>query len=74
MERKKLKYCPFCKGEAVIHNCGIFENETAQVIFGDRVGVHCTECYIATIPYASEEEAVEAWNRRADDEKGGERV
>lgn len=61
-----LKRCPFCGGEAETHNCGTFENEKLAVILDGRVGVHCSECHTATIPCASEEEAIEMWNRRAE--------
>ena len=64
MKNLELKRCPFCGCEAVTHDCGTFENEKLSVIFDGRVGVHCSECHIATPPYDNEEEAVKAWNKR----------
>ena len=64
MKEIELKPCPFCGGKAETHNCGTFENEKLAVIFDGRVGVHCSVCYVATTPYASEEEAIENWNKR----------
>ena len=58
MKEIELKPCPFCEGKAEItsyHNAAIF--------------VQCTDCY-ATFPhFDSKEEAIEAWNRRADNEQ-----
>lgn len=65
----ELKPCPFCGGKAEIHNCMELENETVALIYNGKVGVHCTECHCATIPYNSEDEAAEVWNRRADNEQ-----
>lgn len=65
---EELKPCPFCGGKAETHSCGTFENEKLAVIFDGRVGVHCSVCHVATTPYENEEEAIEAWNRRSDDE------
>ena len=63
----ELKPCPFCGGEAAIHACGEIANDELSVIFGTKVGVHCMGCHVATLPYDSEEDAAEAWNRRNDD-------
>lgn len=62
----ELKPCPFCGGGAVIHHCGELENETMAVVFGSKVGIHCRNCHIATMPYETKNEAIEAWNRRAE--------
>ena len=53
----ELKPCPFCGGVAEI-----------SLLFG-RYGVACSSCQGAIIPcpYQSKEEAIEAWNRRAED-------
>ena len=63
----KLLPCPFCGGEAAIHNCLELKNDTARAIYAGKQGVHCSVCGIATTLYNSEVEAVEAWNRRATD-------
>ena len=60
----KLKPCPFCNGKAEIHNCCELENETARVIYSGKVGIHCTNCYIATLPFDNKTAAVEMWNER----------
>ena len=62
----KLMPCPFCGGEADTHACAELENEVARIIFGGKYGAHCKVCRVATPPHSSEEEAIEAWNRRAD--------
>lgn len=50
-EGNKLKKCPFCGGEARI--MGYFMK-----------WVYCTECLSQTGVIDTEEEAIEAWNRR----------
>ncbi len=53
----ELKPCPFCGGEAILA-------ETT----GDEVLVECCNCYAHTGIYAYEQEAIEAWNSRAQPE------
>lgn len=54
-----LKPCPFCGGEA-------------EVFRGTTYGFHylyeprCIKCECALGVYETEEQAIEAWNRRAD--------
>lgn len=52
-----LKPCPFCGGEADYH-------------IHERIGVECLACGagFATV-FGSREEAAEAWNRRAENDK-----
>ena len=64
-EQIELKPCPFCGGEAKLHACGEFENDALRILYAGSVGVHCTQCRVATIPYKSIREATKAWNRRA---------
>ena len=59
-EKKDIKPCPFCGGEAEIHNCA--ELPDVKNITG--YGVHCTKCHIATIPYKTDDEAIDVWNNR----------
>ena len=67
MEMEKLKPCPFCGGKAEI-----VINKSKR---GQTANIHCTKCscrktllrypdYVGSI----EEEAIEAWNRRADND------
>lgn len=59
----KLKPCPFCGGEATIYT----------VVWGRYVvGCETGKCYCNTMThdlpiFIDEQEAIEAWNRRADD-------
>jgi hypothetical protein len=64
--QNKLKTCPFCGGEAKIHNCCELKNETAALVFYGKVGVYCTNCRIATLPFDNENMAINAWNRRCE--------
>lgn len=55
---QELKPCPFCGGEA----------ETSRGLHNyDMWGIWCPECKIAVSAlYSSEQDAVAAWNRRAE--------
>ena len=53
----ELKSCPFCGGKANAFICGS--------IFG----VECESCGTSSDGFDTKQEAVEAWNRRADDEE-----
>ena len=56
----ELKRCPFCGGKADL------------VLKGGSYMVKCRSCPAAVITqyvHQTEEEAIEAWNRRAEDEK-----
>lgn len=65
MDENVLKPCPFCGGEAKFHACAEMENETMAVVYNGNVGIHCTLCGVATLPYDTSTEARNAWNRRA---------
>ncbi len=60
----KLKPCPFCGGEAEIQcfEC-LFES-----FEGRRYAVECKFCSCSLELFETEEEAVEAWNRRVGDD------
>lgn len=69
----ELKPCPFCGGKARM-KCGNYNllgaygtAETARKWFG----VYCRSCNTSQWPreFFSKEEAIEAWNRRAEDGK-----
>ena len=59
MEEIKLKPCPFCGGKG-------------EIFRGTTYGFHylyeprCITCECALGVYETEEQAIEAWNRRAD--------
>ena len=52
----ELKKCPFCGGEAEVH----------QTYSIDVYWCKCNDCNAETEPANTEEDAVEAWNRRVD--------
>lgn len=58
----KLMPCPFCGEE------NIFVGIDCRLMDGDskQYSVRCSNCYIGTIPYYDRNEAIKAWNRRAD--------
>ncbi|MBR5202680.1 MAG: Lar family restriction alleviation protein [Clostridia bacterium] len=59
--KDRIKLCPFCGSEAEVINLDPFHRkDKAFWVFG----VKCKDCGIA-VWKCSEEEAVEAWNRRA---------
>ena len=52
----KLKPCPFCGGKAILS-----EDKRTDVY-----SVFCNECYTETSLQCTEQEAIEAWNRRVE--------
>ena len=62
--RYKLKKCPFCNGQPIIHSCAELENETVAVFYNGKVGIHCERCGVATLPFDNEDMAILSWNRR----------
>lgn len=60
MTRTDLKPCPFCGGEANVKMwC---EPDTPYLVM-------CESCKASVNDYATEAEAIEAWNRRAEPER-----
>ena len=65
----ELKSCPFCGGEAELEHPHSFGSSL------EYSGVRCIRCRARTEPilksfaYSSDEKAIEAWNRRAEDGK-----
>ena len=57
MKPYELKPCPFC---------GKMDYLTAQAINGGKWEpfVECNKCGSCSAPYNTQEEAIEAWNRR----------
>lgn len=53
----ELKKCPFCGGEAKI--MGVGRDDICKFVY-------CGECLAETGAYDTTEEAIEAWNRRAE--------
>ena len=60
-EVSDLKPCPFCGGEAIMQQHRIDKRYT-------ETWIYCKDCFEQTRPYFSVKEAIEEWNRRADDE------
>lgn len=62
----ELKPCPFCGGEAEIRDCGRIIKKQRRPFYTIR----CSAC-MGTVPKYSSTilQAVEAWNRRAEDGK-----
>lgn len=56
MTDEKLKPCPFCGGKATINGITL-------------VYIKCTKCGVETVGYREEDEAIEAWNRRVNDDE-----
>ena len=54
MSEIKLLPCPFCGGEATLHNN----------FLTDKFKVWCNECDCRTDVYSDKEEAIEKWNTR----------
>ena len=55
--QNKLKPCPFCGGKAYKKRNWDFDGN-------DIYGIHCENCNAQTEYRCSEQEAIEAWNRR----------
>ena len=64
-----LKPCPFCGGKnAVVTN--VLEAEPEMAYYGltkDNWNVVCNDCYAVGGTRRTAQEAVDAWNRRAND-------
>ena len=68
----ELKPCPFCGGEAREWNNGsmepIIDENGAYVDMLisslDMFGIECERCFCQNIGYATEIEAIKAWNKR----------
>jgi Lar family restriction alleviation protein len=61
LKMAELKPCPFCGGEAFVYYSGSPSN-------GSFTEVICRECKCQTLRLRGDK-AIEAWNRRAEDEK-----
>ena len=64
----ELKKCPFCGGQAIMHDCAELDNEKVAAIYSRKVGVHCEQCGVATLPFENKDLAINSWNRRTFDE------
>lgn len=64
----ELKPCPFCGGEAEVIPHKFF-SEKLKLWKVDSYGVECKNCHTSGYQFwGCEEQAVNAWNRRADNE------
>ncbi len=59
----ELKPCPFCGGEAKLYVRSIH-----GLLFGDYYWVKCEDCNAETASDFEKSVAIEAWNRRANDD------
>ena len=69
VEREELKPCPFCGGKGKLHKYRTFNQEEYGI--RDKFYVECEECEEGKnkdlkMSRWGKEEAIEAWNRRAD--------
>lgn len=72
----ELKPCPFCKGKAKFRDSlvitPVIDENGAYVdadISDDRpYWIECIVCHATSGDFNEEDEAIEAWNRRVDDE------
>lgn len=64
-----LKPCPFCGGKAKINYLPPFVHPKTGRKGIERRQVYCDNCGVVTAGMVSEEAAIEAWNRRAEDGK-----
>ena len=60
----ELKPCPFCGGEAKI-KCGEIVNRYNTAVYR-HYHVECMSCGVDTRNFDTDDEAIEAWNRRTD--------
>ncbi|MBR4016353.1 MAG: Lar family restriction alleviation protein [Oscillospiraceae bacterium] len=65
--QNELKPCPFCgaKSELCMEPWDFEKREPAK---DAKYVVECGECLSRTDTYNSEDEAIEAWNRRTDND------
>lgn len=59
----ELKSCPFCGGNNVEVRCQTFVG-----IYRKDYAVFCYDCHFGLAWKDTEREAIEAWNRRADND------
>ena len=57
MSEEKLKPCPFCGGEASVY-------ETGYMYSAPQYYICCDECGSGIAVFNTEQDAIEAWNRR----------
>lgn len=59
-----LKPCPFCGSKRIIKGCV----DNRLLGWGEAHNLMCRRCGVSTKDFATKEEAIEAWNRRIDNE------
>lgn len=63
----ELKPCPFCGGEARLRAFRTYIQSKHRM--GEKYYIECCECGLNAPNFINKEEAIEAWNRRVDDER-----
>lgn len=63
----ELKPCPFC-GCEVVDTTFMFPEPDEEVDWKMIYSMMCDECHACTSWFTTKEEAIAAWNRRADDD------
>jgi Lar family restriction alleviation protein len=73
MKMAELKPCPFCGGKAELYSCeaehDIYDSKTLEYVeteYYTKYGCACTSCDCTIAEMLSEQNVIEAWNRRAD--------
>jgi Lar family restriction alleviation protein len=61
---EKLKPCPFCGGQAVLHKAERESFLMAKTIFLSQIS--CASCGVNTGVFKEEDNAIKAWNRRTE--------
>lgn len=68
MKETEIKPCPFCGGSATICDHKFWSSAKKDFSY-HSYGVKCRACGVENYQFwETEEEAITAWNRRADDE------
>lgn len=68
MRRKSLDYCPFCGGVPTIERNSTTTYEAGEIISWVSYTVECLDCGCKTAPGVTEQDVIDVWNRRFEEE------